>query len=161
MRAVARIAYRVILRLHPLAFREEFGEEMLWIFDEEMRDEEMRDEEMRNTAHSKSFSVELPMRLLLDGFRSALLQHTARPHAEQPQPESAGLTFCEIESAIPIVRFAQAGFVAFSCLFCLLSVAIVASMVVPKFVANERGWFSVSVQAFYPVSNSRTQRVTH
>jgi len=156
MRAVARIAYRVILRLHPLAFRAEFGEEMLWIFDQEMRDEEMR-----NTAHSKSFSVELPMRLLLDGFRSALLQHTARPHAEQPQPESAGLTFCEIESAIPIVRFAQAGFVAFSCLFCLLSVAIVASMVVPKFVANERGWFSVSVQAFYPVSNSRTQRVTH
>ena len=156
MRAVARIAYRVILRLHPLAFRAEFGEEMLWIFDQEMRDEEMR-----NTTHSKSFSVELPMRLLLDGFRSALLQHTARPHAEQPQPESAGLTFCEIESAIPIVRFAQAGFVAFSCLFCLLSVAIVASMVVPKFVANERGWFSVSVQAFYPVSNSKTQRITH
>jgi hypothetical protein len=156
MKAIARIAYRALLRLHPSAFRAEFGDEMLWIFDEEMRDEEMR-----NRARSESFQAELPMRLLLDGIRSVLLQHSVRSHSQQPQPESAGLTFCQIESAIPIVRFAQAGFVAFSCLFCLLSVAIVASMVVPKFLANQKGWFPTSVQVFYSAPNSKTQRSTH
>jgi hypothetical protein len=32
-RAVSRLAYRLILRLHPASFRDEFGSEMLWIFD--------------------------------------------------------------------------------------------------------------------------------
>ena len=36
-RAVSRIAYRLILRLHPTSFRDEFGSEMLWIFDQEQR----------------------------------------------------------------------------------------------------------------------------
>ena len=161
MRAVARIAYRALLRLHPSAFRAEFGDEMLWIWDEEMRDEKIRDEELRDRAQCKSFSLELPIRLLLDGLRSALIQHTVRTHSPQPQAEPIGPNFCQIESAIPIVRFAQAGFVAFSCLFCLLSVAIVASMVVPKFLANQKGWFPTSVQVFYSVPNSKTQRSTH
>jgi hypothetical protein len=34
-RAVARFAYRLLLRLHPASFQDEFGTEMLWIFDEE------------------------------------------------------------------------------------------------------------------------------
>jgi len=34
-RRLARGLYRYILRLHPAAFRREFGDEMLWIFDEE------------------------------------------------------------------------------------------------------------------------------
>jgi len=34
-RAVSRLAYRVILRLHPASFRDEFGSEMQWIFEQE------------------------------------------------------------------------------------------------------------------------------
>jgi hypothetical protein len=30
-----RLAYRAIVRLHPAGFRERFGEEMIWIFEEE------------------------------------------------------------------------------------------------------------------------------
>jgi hypothetical protein len=32
---VSRFAYRFLLRLHPASFQDEFGAEMLWIFDEE------------------------------------------------------------------------------------------------------------------------------
>jgi hypothetical protein len=32
---VSRFAYRFLLRLHPAPFQDEFGAEMLWIFDEE------------------------------------------------------------------------------------------------------------------------------
>jgi hypothetical protein len=31
----SRVAYRLLLRLHPAPFRDEFGSEMLWIFDED------------------------------------------------------------------------------------------------------------------------------
>lgn len=34
-RMVSRFAYSFLLRLHPASFRDEFGTEMLWIFDEE------------------------------------------------------------------------------------------------------------------------------
>ena len=34
-RTFARFAYRLLLSLHPAAFQDEFGTEMLWIFDEE------------------------------------------------------------------------------------------------------------------------------
>ena len=34
-RAFARFAYRLLLSLHPASFQEDFGTEMLWIFDEE------------------------------------------------------------------------------------------------------------------------------
>jgi hypothetical protein len=33
----ARLAYRLLLRLHPASFQHEFGAEMLWIFDEEQQ----------------------------------------------------------------------------------------------------------------------------
>lgn len=36
-RMVPRFAYRLLLRLHPASFQEEFGAEMLWIFDEEQQ----------------------------------------------------------------------------------------------------------------------------
>jgi hypothetical protein len=36
-RSVAHYAYRLLVRLHPACFREEFGSEMLWIFEEESR----------------------------------------------------------------------------------------------------------------------------
>lgn len=35
--SASRLVYRAILRLHPSAFRDEFGPEMLWIFDQEQR----------------------------------------------------------------------------------------------------------------------------
>ena len=34
--SLSRMTYRLILRVHPGSFRERFGDEMLWIFDEEM-----------------------------------------------------------------------------------------------------------------------------
>jgi hypothetical protein len=34
-RAFARFAYRLLLSLHPASFQDEFGTEMLWIFEEE------------------------------------------------------------------------------------------------------------------------------
>jgi hypothetical protein len=34
-RIVSRFAYRFLLRLHPASFQNEFGAEMLWIFDQE------------------------------------------------------------------------------------------------------------------------------
>jgi hypothetical protein len=36
-RFVSRLAYRFILRLHPAYFRDEFGSEMLWIFEQEQQ----------------------------------------------------------------------------------------------------------------------------
>jgi hypothetical protein len=36
-RVVSRLVYRLILRLHPASFREEFGSEMLWIFEQEQQ----------------------------------------------------------------------------------------------------------------------------
>jgi hypothetical protein len=35
---VSRFAYRFLLRLHPVPFQDEFGAEMLWIFDEERQE---------------------------------------------------------------------------------------------------------------------------
>jgi hypothetical protein len=34
---VSRLAYRLLLRLHPASFQDEFGAEMLWIFDQEQQ----------------------------------------------------------------------------------------------------------------------------
>ena len=34
-RIIARFAYRFLLRLHPASFQYDFGDEMLWIFDEQ------------------------------------------------------------------------------------------------------------------------------
>jgi len=108
MRPLSRIAYRAILRLHPHGFRAEFGDEMLWIFDEESR-------------HDGS------PRLLLDGVRSIVIQN-GRSRIQQ-QPETAGPIYCEIDSSLPSERFAQATLVTL-CGF--LSITLFMSMVVPK-----------------------------
>jgi len=34
-RILSRLAYRFLLRLHPASFQHDFGDEMLWIFDEQ------------------------------------------------------------------------------------------------------------------------------
>jgi hypothetical protein len=121
MRPLARIAYRAILCLHPHDFRAEFGDEMLWVFDEEMRDRALRDGRSRVCG---------TVRLLLDGLRSVLVQHAPRPRKQQP--EAVGPYYCEIDSSIPAFRFTQAGILILSFFFCIFSLSLFASMVVPK-----------------------------
>jgi hypothetical protein len=58
---VSRFAYRLLLRLHPVSFQDEFGLEMLWIFDEERQ--------QRGVAP-----------LLIDGAVSLLRQRCRRQH---------------------------------------------------------------------------------
>jgi hypothetical protein len=94
MKSLQRIAWRVIIRLHPESFRNRFGDEMLWIFDEMSRDD--------SSAH-----------FFLDGLRSLVLQHT------RPRPATSACVFYrEINSALPAHRLAQAGFAILSILFC-------------------------------------------
>jgi hypothetical protein len=87
MRSLLRIVYRTIIQMHPSSFRDEFGEEMIWIFDEESRE--------GNAAY-----------VLLDGIRSIVLQH-----AKSRGRESGSLWYREVNSATPLFRFAQAGFI--------------------------------------------------
>jgi hypothetical protein len=35
---ISRFAYRLLLRLHPAGFRDEFGAEMLWVYDQECQE---------------------------------------------------------------------------------------------------------------------------
>jgi hypothetical protein len=108
MSTILRTTYQTLLRLHPADFREEFGEEMLWIFDEEC----------------KRGAV---MLLVLDAVRSTVVQN-ARPHLE-PQPiQTAGPYYQEIDSSLPAERIAQAWLIALSC---TLSLTLFMSMMVP------------------------------
>lgn len=103
MRALARTVYGFILQLHPLGFRGEFSDEMLWIFDEQMSDRE------KGVAH-----FVLYVRLLVDALRSTFIQWTLR---ERRQIETVGPHFCQIGSSALIVRAAEGAFIAFCCLF--------------------------------------------
>jgi hypothetical protein len=107
MTSPLRIAYRAILHLHPVGFRAEFGDEMLWIFDEE-------------SSQGRALHV------LLDGLRSIVVQ-SLRP--QTTQIEAAGPIYTEIDSSLPSERFAQATLVT---LFCSLSLTFFVSMVVPR-----------------------------
>jgi hypothetical protein len=125
MRPLLRLAYRAILRLHPHAFRIEFGDEMLWIFDEE--------------SHHRNATP-----LLADGLRSIVVQHTMRS-GEQQQAEAAGPYYCEIDSSLPAERFAQASLVV---LCCSLSLSLFLSMVVPRVAAPMRGLLFTQIRIF-------------
>lgn len=120
MRAIARLAYRAILQLHPETFREEFGDEMLWVFDEETS--------MSQDAADSSSHIRVSLRLLWDGLRSAVIQ-SIRPTREQ-QPEGVATYFGLVDSNIPAIRFAQAGVLA-SCFFYLFILYGLAAAVVP------------------------------
>jgi hypothetical protein len=61
----ARLAYRLLLRLHPASFQHEFGADMLWIFDEE--------QQQGGTAY-----------LFFDGVRS-LVRQRCRPQKDRGQ----------------------------------------------------------------------------
>jgi hypothetical protein len=110
MTSPLRIAYQGLLRLHPYDFRAEFGDEMLWIFDEESR---------RGKA----------ARLLFDGLRSTVIQNV---RSREQQLEPAGPIYIEIDSSLPSERFAQASLVT---ICCVLSISLFMSMVVPKVAA--------------------------
>jgi hypothetical protein len=60
-RAVSRLAYRLILRLHPTSFRGQFSSEMLWIFDQE------QEQQPRAAAH---LFIDGTLSLLRQRFRS-------------------------------------------------------------------------------------------
>jgi hypothetical protein len=90
-RVVPRFAYRMIVRLHPVWFRERFGDEMMWIFDEESR--------RGATA-----------RALLDGFLSLLRQRCQVTDVPRQTSISSGTLIAD--SSIGAVRFAQGGVVA-------------------------------------------------
>lgn len=114
MNPFLRTAYRIILRLHPESFRAEFGDEMLWIFEEEARN---------GAAHH----------LLLDGMRSIFIQNV-RPRFQQPQ--TAGPYYREVDSSLPAERFGQATLVT---LCCSLSLSLFLSMVVPTVSVPVKG----------------------
>ena len=67
MKGFARTAYGLVVQSHPLAFRSEFGEEMLWIFDEQMR-----------CGGNYADRAGRFVKLLLDGLGSTLVQHAFR-----------------------------------------------------------------------------------
>ena len=85
MRALLRNLYRGMIHLHPASFRGEFGDEMLWIFDEE-------------TSSGRIFS------LFLDAAYSILLQRV-RLRTKRTAPVAY---YVEIDSALPAQRIAQA-----------------------------------------------------
>lgn len=87
MSGLLRIAYRGLLRFYPASFRSEFGEEMLWIFDEEIKRGRMR-----------------AAPLLNDAARS-IAARRMKPPSER---FAAKGYYVEIESALPAQRVAQA-----------------------------------------------------
>jgi hypothetical protein len=86
MNSPVRLFYRALLHLHPVSFRDRFGEEMLWIFDEQTRE-------------GRSFH------LLFDVLRSLFVQHIdAQLH---PHPQPSGF-YLEISSTPPLRRIFHA-----------------------------------------------------
>jgi hypothetical protein len=86
MNSPVRFFYRAILHLHPCSFRNRFGAEMLWIFDEQTREGRL-------------------FQLLFDVLRSLFVQHIdAQLH---PQPQPSGF-YSEISSTPPLRRIVHA-----------------------------------------------------
>jgi hypothetical protein len=111
---LARLLYRLLLRLHPAGFRRRFGEEMLWIFDVSSCDGE--------TAY-----------MLLDGVRSICIQH-----AELDLQEAPATQFClEVRtSGLTVARVCQATVLSAALLLAMASV--IAREMPPISVFNEK-----------------------
>jgi hypothetical protein len=106
--------YRLLLWLHPLAFRKQFGDEMLWIFD---------------------LSAGLGQRgyLLYDGVRSAVLQHAAF----DPQEVRASFLCLEVRtSRLTLARVGQA--IALGGGLLLFAAFLVAREMPPVSVLNQK-----------------------
>jgi hypothetical protein len=119
MRTFTRLAYGFILQLHPHEFRAEFGEEMLWIFDEQMR-----------CGESGVGRVVLCAQLLLDAAHSAFIQHVLR---DQQQPETLGPPIEQMSSSARLTQIAQGGFLVFSCLFLIFDIVLSLKMMMSSF----------------------------
>ena len=107
MSQLLRTVYQGMLRLHPADFRAEFGDEMLWIFDEECK-------------CGRALAV------MLDGIRSLTVQVVRK--SAPVQYEAVGGIYVEIDSTIPAERIAQKWLVTLSC---TLSLTMFMSMMVP------------------------------
>lgn len=119
MSLACRAMYRLLLRMHPGEFRAEFGDEMLWLFDEEMR-----------SIPNKSDRLGRWMFLMLDGARSALIQRVFRNRQKQQAPV---MLFTSIEFAGRFTSIAQGGFLIISVLFfTTVSILLFLEMVVPN-----------------------------
>jgi|GEM_PF-3524945 len=122
MRSFLRIVYRGMIRLYPASFRSEFGEEILWIFDEEARRGRVAP-------------------LLLDAARSIVGQRV-RPRTKVTA--AAVPYYVEIDSALPVQRFAQATLVFVYLAFCM---AILIAPWVPKLSrATQNSWLLTHVR---------------
>lgn len=98
-REFARLTYRLLLRLHPEAFRRRFGAEMLWIFDV--------------SAHQGQTAY-----MLYDGVRSVAIQHAKFDMQEEP---AAAFALEVRTSALTMARFGQATVLAATVLFAVAS----------------------------------------
>ena len=119
MKTFTRIAYGFILQLHPHEFRAEFGEEMLWIFDEQMR-----------CGEGGVSRVVLCAQLLLDAAHSAFIQRVLR---DQQQPETLGPPIGQMSSSVRVAQIAQGGFLIFCCLFSIFSIVLCLKMMMSSF----------------------------
>jgi hypothetical protein len=97
-RMVSLFAYRLLLRLHPASFQDEFGAEMLWIFDQE--------QQQGAVAH-----------LLLDGAISLLRQRSRIQNAGGQLSITSGTIITA--PGIGPVRLLQGG-ITFSLIFFVL-----------------------------------------
>lgn len=104
--SVCRSLYRLLLKLHPAAFRERFAEEMLWIFDE-------------------AAATQGTPRLFADAFISLMRQWVVRPEswhlsvaAAPPGTGSTGFSswdhfeFVDVEQHLPFRRLMQGGVIS-------------------------------------------------
>jgi hypothetical protein len=85
-----RMTYRLLLRVHPRSFRDRFGSEMLWIFDEQRK-------------------TQPPTRLLIDGAISAIRQHARNEDDATLVSPAFG---AEVPTGMSPRRFVQAGVIA-------------------------------------------------
>jgi len=109
-RIISRLAYRFLLRLHPASFQNEFGAEMLWIFDEE--------DQQSGAAY-----------LLFDGARS-LLRQRFRLQNDPGQLSIASGTIITGPGMSPL-RLLQGGVSVLLIFFCLIRVLSHANSLFP------------------------------
>jgi hypothetical protein len=119
MSLFARKAYHLVLRLHPRGFRIEFGDEMLWIFDEEMHCEEHRGTRFARCT-----------RLLADVVRSAFTQRILR---EAEQPEIFAAPFGHLNSSSSLIQVEQGAFLILSLVFSVFGILLSGEMVISIF----------------------------
>jgi hypothetical protein len=130
MKDLLRIAYRGMIRLYPSSFRGEFEDEMLWIYDEEMRSEQMRD---------KKRSIRC-VALFFDA-ACAIVRQQVNSRMRRPVPVAY---YVEVDSALPAQRIAQAMLVMVYAGFCLcILLAPWVSMIKPS---SHGVWFVSHIQ---------------